>query len=48
MLDLEQVFSVNHQYYNRIFYDYQEGKYYDRHCDLYLTLEQAKAFGLPV
>lgn len=47
MYDLEHVFSRNHQYYDRVFYDYREGKYYDRACDVYLTLDQAHAFGIP-
>jgi hypothetical protein len=45
---LETVFSENHQYHNRIFYDRAEGQYYDRHTDIYLTLDQVRAFGLPV
>jgi hypothetical protein len=44
---LETVFSVNHQYHNRILYDAVVGEYYDAHTDLYLTLEQAYTFGLP-
>jgi hypothetical protein len=44
---LEAVFSEHHQYHTRIFYDAKEGKYYDRHSDIYLTLEQAYTFGLP-
>jgi hypothetical protein len=45
---LETVFSVGHQYHGRIFYDAKEGSYYDLYVDLYITLEQAKQFGLPV
>ncbi len=45
---LEQVFSEGHQYHDRIFYDRKEGAYYDRHTDLFLTLEQAQAFGVAV
>lgn len=49
MLGLERVFSEGHQFHDRLFYDYQEGSYYDRACDLYVTLEEAKTmFGLPV
>jgi hypothetical protein len=46
MNDLEQVFSVNHQYHGRIFYDTKAGQYYDLHCDLYLTLDEAHSFGI--
>jgi hypothetical protein len=46
--DLETVFSENHQYHDRIVYDRREGKYYDKATDLYLTLAEAAAFGLPV
>ncbi len=45
--DLETVFSEGHPHHYRIFYDAKEGKYYDAHCDLYITLSEAKAFGLP-
>jgi hypothetical protein len=49
MLGLERVFSEGHRYHDRLFYDYQEGSYYDRACDLYVTLEEARTlFGLPV
>lgn len=47
MNDLERVFSEGHQYHDRIFYDPREGKYYDAHTDLYITLEEAHSFGLP-
>lgn len=42
--ELERVFDVDHQYYNRIFYDYKEGKYYDQSTDLYLDNEETAAF----
>jgi hypothetical protein len=45
---LEEVFSVGHQYHGRIVYDRVEGSYYDKACDLYLSLAEVKAFGLPV
>jgi hypothetical protein len=45
---LERIFPEGHQYHDRIFYDAREGSYYDRGSDFYITLEQAKAFGLPV
>jgi len=48
MQGLERVFSVGHQYYDRIFYDSAEGQYYDKAADMYLTLEEAKSFGIPV
>lgn len=44
---LETVFSVGHQYHDRVLYDTREGSYYDRYSDVYLTLEQAHSFGLP-
>lgn len=43
---LERVFSKGHQYYDRIFYDTKEGSYYDRHTDLYLSLDDVRAFGI--
>lgn len=45
---LERVFPAGHQYHDRLFYDVREGSYYDRATDLYITLDEAKAFGLPV
>lgn len=45
---LERIFSVGHEYHDRIFYDAVEGSYYDRHTDLFISLETAKLFGLPV
>mgnify|MGYP000926004384 CR=1 FL=1 len=47
-LEPERVFPEGHQYHDRIWYDYQEGSYYDRSTDMFLTLEEVKAFGLPV
>jgi hypothetical protein len=44
---LEEVFSPGHRYHNRIVYDAKEGSYYDKHTDLYLTLEEAKGYGVP-
>lgn len=43
---LETVFHEGHQYHDRIVYDKREGSYYDRHTDLYLTIEEAQAFGV--
>lgn len=45
---LERVFSEAHEYGNRIFYDRVEGRYYDRHTDLYLELDDLAAFGLGI
>jgi hypothetical protein len=45
---LERVFPAGHQYHDRLFYDVKEGSYYDLHGDLYISLERAKTFGLPV
>ncbi len=44
---LETVFSVGHELHDRIVYDRAEGQYYDRHTDLYLTLEDMRSFGFP-
>jgi len=43
---LEQVFSKGHRYHGRIFYDSKEGQYYDQATDLYLTLDEARTFGV--
>lgn len=48
MNGLERVFCENHQYADRIFYDTTAGQYYDRASDLYLTLNEVAAYGLPV
>ena len=48
MIGLETVFGVNHPLYGRIFYDAAEGSYYDLATDLYLTLPEVAALGLPV
>lgn len=48
MNGLERVFPKGHQFYDRIWYDPKEGKYYDRNCDFYLELEEMKRFGLPL
>lgn len=45
---LERVFSAGHEHHDRIFYDRKQGSYYDRASDMFITLEQVKAFGLPV
>lgn len=44
---LESVFPRGHRYADRLYYDPKEGAYYDAHSDLYLSLEDARAFGLP-
>ena len=46
MLGLEYVFPEGHQYHDRIFWDIEEGSYYDRYTDLYISLEQAELFGV--
>lgn len=43
---LEFVFSENHQLRDRIFYDFREGKYYDRSSDIFLENDDLKRFGL--
>lgn len=43
---LERVFSPGHELHDRIFYDVKAGEYYDRGSDLYLTLDEARAFGV--
>lgn len=45
---LEWVFSEGHRYRERIFYDPREGAYYDRWTDMFLTVEEARGFGLGV
>lgn len=45
---LEVVFSRGHQSHDRVLYDTREGSYYDKYSDVFLTLEQARSFGLPV
>ena len=45
---LEQVFPDGHQYADRLYYDPREGQYYDAYSDWYISLDEAKAFGLPV
>jgi hypothetical protein len=47
MAGLERVFPKGHRYYDRLFYDTKEGMYYDLNTDLYLSTEEAKAFGIP-
>ncbi len=42
---LEAVFPPGNQWHDRIFYDTVEGKYYDKYSDVYLSLEEMKAFG---
>jgi len=44
---LEYVFSTGHELHEVIFYDPSVGQYYNRSTDLYLTLEETKAFGMP-
>lgn len=46
MHGLEHVFSEGHEYHNRIFYDRIEGAYYDRATDLFLSLDELKAYGI--
>lgn len=48
MNGLERVFSTGHQFYDVIFYDTKAGEYYNRSTDLYLSLEEVKAYGIPV
>lgn len=43
---LETVFSPGHQHHARIYYDPKEGKYYDRHSDVYLEHHELDAYGL--
>lgn len=43
---LETVFSPAHPLHDRILYDAKEGSYYDRYSDVYLTLDEVKAFGI--
>ena len=41
-----KISEYGHGDYDRIFYDSHEGKYYDRHTDLYLRQEELKKYGL--
>ena len=43
---LEIIFSEGHHLYDKIFYDSQEGKYYNRETDFFLTENELGAFGL--
>jgi len=43
---LEVIFSEGHRYYDRIFYDSVEGKYYDRYTDFFLQDAELAKFGL--
>jgi hypothetical protein len=36
----EEVFNKNHPMYGRIVLDVREGKHYDKHTDLFLTVQQ--------
>jgi hypothetical protein len=45
---LETVFPPTSQWYDRILYDYMEGKYYDRYSDIYLEYDELEAYGLGV
>lgn len=44
---LERVFPEGNQWHDRIYYDIKEGKYYDAYTDLFLELEELRAYGLP-
>jgi hypothetical protein len=44
---LEQVFSQGHRYHDVLFYDYSEGKYYDRSQDRFLEIEELRSYGMP-
>lgn len=43
---LEIIFSEGHHLYDKIFYDSQEGKYYNRETDYFLEENELGAFGL--
>ena len=45
-IGLERVFSPGNQFFDRVFYDPKEGKYYDRYSDIYLEPDELKKFGL--
>ena len=45
---LEIVFSKGHRLYDRIFYDHLEGKYYDKHTDLFLSEVELDKYGLGI
>ena len=48
MNGLERVFPIGHRYHYRLFYDPREGSYYDKSTDMFITLQEAATFGLPV
>lgn len=45
---LENVVSPAHPLADRLYYDPAAGQYYDAYSDWYLTLDEVRAFGLPV
>ena len=45
---LERVFSPGHRYYNVLFYDKKEGKYYDLSIDMYLELSDLPRYGISI
>jgi len=44
--NLEIIFSEGHHLYDKIFYDSQEGQYYNRETDFFLREIELGAFGL--
>jgi len=47
LIGLERVFSINHEYYDVLFYDLREGCYYDRSKDLFIPYCELKHYGMP-
>lgn len=45
-IGLERVFPKQHQHGDRVFYDPREGKYWDRHSDIFMGQEDLPKFGL--
>lgn len=46
VIGLETIFSPAHPLHDRILYDRKEGAYYDRYSDIFLSLDEVKAFGI--
>lgn len=43
---LETVFPKGHELHSVIYYDAREGSFYHRPSDIYLTYDEAKAYGV--
>lgn len=43
---METIFPRGTEYFDRIFYDFSEGKYWDIYKDMYLEPDELSAFGI--